>query len=549
MATRLGVFFAELKRRKVYHVAAAYLAVGVALVFGIPDLFYAFDLPTSAARIVIILIAAGFPVALILAWVYEVKVEEPTPTEATADSTSATLPTSDQRAIVVLPFENLSGDEAQEFFAAGMHDALITELAQIGGLRVISRTSSMIYKDKRVSVPEIARELNVDGIIEASVLRVGDTVRIQAQLIEAAPEERHLWAHQYDRELSDVLALHSEVARAVAREVQVEMTAGDDARLASRRRVDPETYELYLKGMFHIHKYTPEGFQKGMEYLNHAVEKDPTEPLPLATMALAWVIIGHSPGAPLDALPNARTAALKALELDENLAEAHAALAEVRIYYEWDVDGAGESFRRALELNPSLAEARGHYSWYLILEQGYDVAVEELKRARQADPLHPVFSGWLGWMLVWAGRLEEVEEEARKSLELHPDFPMGLSVLGGVLAEMGRFEEAYAAHQRAGAISPMWGWGLGTAYALAGRSEEAREFAREMQENFTQWDTWGLAEIYATLGDNDEAMRWLEEAVDQRHSYIMWINHFPPFRPLRDDPRFQELARRVGAPG
>jgi len=251
--------------------------------------------------------------------------------------------------IVVLPFENLSEDPEQEFFAAGMHDALITELAQISALRVISRTSAMAYKDRRVSVPQIARELNVDGILEASVFRVGDSVRIQAQLIQAFPEEGHLWAHTFDREMSDVLAMHSEVARAVAQEVEIGLTPQEENRLDSVRSVTPETYELYLKGMFHLNKLTPEGFEIGLKYLDQAVENDPGEPLPYGGLALGWAIIGHTPSPPPDALLKAEAFALRALELDDSLAEAHAALAEVRIYHDWDLEGAGQAFRRALD--------------------------------------------------------------------------------------------------------------------------------------------------------------------------------------------------------
>jgi len=548
MASRLSIFFAELKRRQVYRIAVVYVLLGVGVAQGADWAFDLLELPNLAAQLVAVLLALGFPIALVLAWAYEVKPEEPRETEPPPEPTTPAPGTKERKSIVVLPFENLSGNSAQEFFAAGMHDALITELAQISGLRVLSRTSAMVYKDRRVSAPDIARELNVDVILEASVFRVGDTVRIQAQLIETVPEERHLWAHEYDREMSDVLAMHSDVARAVAREVEVEMTDQEETRLANRRRVSPETYELYLKGIFHLNKYTPEGFEKGLDYLNQAIEVDPTEPLPLAGLALAWAIIGHTPSPPPDAMPQAKAAALRALELDETLAEAHTALAEVRVYYDWDLAGAGQSFRRALELNPDLAEARGHYSWYLMFHHDYDTVIAEMKRARESDPLHPVYSAWLGWQLWFAGRLEEAEVEAKKSLELNPDFPIGHYVLGSVCAEMGRFEEAIAAHQRAAAISPMWKWGLGVAYALAGRPEEAREVARELEENLTKWDTWCLAEIYTALGDATEAMRWLEEGVERRHSYIMWLNRFPSFEPIRDDPRFQDLARRVNAP-
>ena len=548
MASKLSVFFAELKRRKVYHVAVVYVLVGLGVAQGADWAFDLLELPNLASQLVAVLLALGFPIALVLAWAYEVRHEEPRQADSPPEATVPASDTGHPRSIVVLPFEDLSGEAEQEFFAAGMHDALITELAQIGGLRVISRTSAMVYKDRRVSVPEIARELNVDGILEASVLRVGDTVRIQAQLIEAVPEERHLWAHQYDRKMSDVLAMHSDVARAVAREVEAEMTDQEETRLANRRHVSPETYELYLKGMFHLNKLTPEGFETGLEYLNQAVENDPGEPLPYAALALGWAIIGHTPSPPPDALHRAEAAALRALELDDSIAEAYAALAEVRIYHDWDLEGAERAFKRALDLNPNLAHARGHYSWYLLLNHTEDVALPELKRARGQDPLNPVFSAWLGWRYLWTEQWDKALDEARKAIELNPDFPIGHYVMGGAYTEQGRFEEAVAAHQKAGAVSPMWKWGLGCTYAKFGREAEARAVARELEENPTGWDSWGLAEIYAALGETDEALRWLEAAFDQRHSYIPWLNLWPPFESLRDDSRFQDLARRGNAP-
>jgi TolB-like protein len=450
--------------------------------------------------------------------------------------------------IVVLPFENFSGDPEQEYFVAGMHDALTTELAQIGALRVISRTSAMLYKDSNKSAPQIARELNVDGIVEASVFRAGDSVRIQVQLIQALPEERHLWAHSYDRQLGDVLTIHSDVVRAVAREIEVELTPQQETRLASARRVSPETYDLYLKGMHQLYKYTPEGFATGLAYLNQAIDNDPTEPLPYAGLALGLATIGHSPRPPPDALPRAKELALTALRLDETLAEAHAALAEVKLYYDWDLDAARQSFERALELNPNLAQTRGHYAWYLTLVGSWDDALAEMRRAKDLDPLAPIYSGWLGWMYYWAGRYEEALAEARSSLDLNPEFPLGHHVMGLAYAEQGKFEEAIAAHERAEAISPDWKWGLGIDYAKAGREDEALRVAGELEADITQWNSWSLAEIYAALGDKEEAIRWVEEAFERRHAYMPWLNRFAPFEFLRDDPRFQDVARRANAP-
>ena len=447
--------------------------------------------------------------------------------------------------LAVLPLENLSGDPEQEYFADGMTDALIADLGKIGALQVRSRTSIMQYKGVKKPLPEIARELNVDAVVEGSVLRVGEQVRITAQLIHA-PTDTHLWAESYERDMGDVLALQREVARAIAGEIKVAVTPSEETRLASARRVNPETYEAYLKGMFHLNKFTPEGYEKGLAYLHQAIEHDPADPLAYAGLALGYSIIGHGPAPSPEALPRAKAAALKALELDDTLAEAHAVLAEVKLYYDWDWAGAEQAFQRALELNPNLAEAHGHYAWYLVLLGRKGEALAEMKRAQELDPLAPIYSAWLGQQYRSAGQYEEAIGEARKSLELNPDFPVGLSALGDVYAAKGMYEEAIAAHQKAGAVAPDLGWALGRTYALAGQKDKARKIAADLEEEAK--NHWGLAEIYTALGEKDEAFRWLEAGYEYRHNWIPWMGWNPNYEPLRDDPRFGDLLRRMKLP-
>jgi tetratricopeptide (TPR) repeat protein len=258
--------------------------------------------------------------------------------------------------------------------------------------------------------------------------------------------------------------------------------------------------------------------------------------------------MGHGPGAPPEAFPRAEAAALKALELDESLAEAHTALAEFKLYYEWDWKGAEQAFQRALQLNPSLAPAHGHYAWYLLLLGHADEALVEAKRAKELDPLTPLWTAWLGWLYYWGGgQYGEAIDEARKSLELNPDFPVGLYVLGDVYAAQGMYEEAITAHQKAAAASNSWKWGLGYTYALAGRRDEARTVAAEMKEAKRR-DVLGLAEIYTALGERDKALHWLEVGYEARRDWIPWIGKNPNFEPLRDDPRFQDLLRRLNLP-
>ncbi len=447
--------------------------------------------------------------------------------------------------LAVLPLENLSGDPQQEYFADGMTEALIVNLGKIGALQVRSRTSIMQYKDVKKPLPEIARELNVDAVVEGTVLRVGEQVRITAQLIHAATDT-HLWVDSYERDMGDVLALQKEVARAIARKIKVAVTPTEEIRLAGARRINPETYKAYLRGMFYLNKSTPEGTEKGLDYLHKAIAHDPADPLAYGGLALGYVASAHAPGAPPDALPRAEAAALRALELDETLAEAHAALAHIKLYRDWDWPAAEHAFQRALKLNPSLVMTRAHYSFYLHLVGRTDEAFAEIRRVQQVDPLTPLWPAWQGWQYWWAGQYDEAIAEARKSLQLDSDSAVGLYVLGSAYAAKGMYEEAVKAHQRAAVVSRTWKSALGRTYAMAGRQDEARLVLAELKADPTPWDTWFIAQIYAVMGDNDETFRWLQAACETpTHPYAPWIRHPPAFKPLHDDPRFHDLLRRI----
>jgi TolB-like protein len=449
--------------------------------------------------------------------------------------------------LAVLPLENLSDDPNQEYFSDGMTEALIANLGKIGALQVRSRTSIMQYKDVKKSLPEIAKELNVDAIVEGSVLRVAEKVRITAQLIHA-PTDTHLWVGSYEQEMGDILALQREVARTIAGEIKVTLTPTEEIRLTSARRVNPETYEAYLKGMFYLNKFTPEGNEKGLTFLHQAIEKDPAEPLPYAGLALGYSIIGHGPAPSPEAWPRARKAALRALELDDTLAEAHAALAEVKLYYDWDWPGAGQGFQRAIELKPNFADVHAQYAWYLVLLGRLDEGLAEMKRAQDLDPLQPIYTAWLGRQYWWAGQDEKAIEEARKAIELNPDFPVGLCVLGDVYAAKGMYEEAIALHQKAYAVAPDWGWSLGHTYALAGQRDKAMNVLAELGGEYQQKNVWGIVEVYAALGEKDEAFRCLEAGYKYRHNWLPWIKWNRNYEPLRDDPRFGDLLRRMNLP-
>ena len=425
-----------------------------------------------------------------------------------------------------------------------MTDAMITDLAKISGLRVISRSSAMAYKGTEKTPPEIAAELGIQYMIEGSIVKIGDRIKISARLIDA-PKDEYLWAEEYERAFVNILGLQGEIAQNIAGQVQIELTPREETLLAVSRKVDPETHELYLKGMYHINKYTPEGFEKGFTYLHQAVEKNPEEPFAYAGLALGYCIIGQKPSPPPDANLRSREAALKALELDENLAEVHLALAMIKIYADWDKIGAEKSYQRALELNPSFALAHAHYAWFLLQRGNEQAAQTKMKRAQELDPLAPIYPAYQGWLYFWDGKNEKAMEEARKSLELNPDFPVGLYVLGCGYAAKEMYREAIITHQKAKAASADFGWSLGKTYAQAGNIVEALGVASELENQPKVWYTWGLAEIYTALGDKDKAFYWLEEAFKQRHPYIQWIKRNVSLKPLQDDPRFEDLAQRL----
>ena len=452
------------------------------------------------------------------------------------------------RSLAVLPLQNRTCDPNQEYFADGLTDSLIADLGKIGALQVRSRTSIMQYKDVRKSLSEIGRELNVDAVVEGSVLPVGEQVRITVQLIHA-PTDTHLWAESYERDQRDILTLFSEIARTIAEEVEVTLTPDQKERLAAKRPIDPEAYRLYLMGMFHLRKETPEGAMMGLEYLRQAIKHDPTHPLAYGALAFGYVLTTHGPGAPLDAFDRARATALQALELDDDVAEAHAALAMTKAFRDWDWEGATAEYRRALELNPNLTMPRAQYAFYLLLFNRVDDAVAQIRRVQQTDPLTPLWSAYLGWIQLWAQQYDEVIEATDRALELYEGLPLALYVQGCAYAEKGMYDKAIELHQKAGKLNPEWKCGLAHTYALAGRLEEARKALAELETNYTHWDTWFIAIVYAALGDKDGAFKWLEIAYGPpNHPYVPWMRYSPDFKSLRDDPRFADLLRRMNLP-
>jgi TolB-like protein/Flp pilus assembly protein TadD len=446
--------------------------------------------------------------------------------------------------IALLPLQSITQDAEQDWFIDGMTDALITDLAKISGLKVISRTTAMQYKGTDKTTPQIASELGVRYVIEGSIVRMGEQVRISARLINA-PDDEYLWADEYERGISDILGLQGEIAQAIAGQVQVELAPEEKTQFAASRSMDPQTYELYLKGMFHINKITPDGFQKGLQYLHEAEERDPDQPIILTGIAKAYGLIAHISNPGPEIYENSRKRALKALELDPNLAEAHLELALTQIYYDRDRVAAGKSYRRALELNPSLHYAHIHYGWFLQLQGRVDEAVVEMKRAIELDPLEPLYPSWLGWMYWWEGEVDKAIEQTQNALELNPDYPIALFVLGNAYADKGMFEQAIEANKKAAALNPGRKWALGITYGKAGRTEEALAIAAEVEAEGSIKSTWKISLIYAAIRDRDKTFYWLDQAYERGANYIQWFIRDSNFDWLQDDPRYRELAQRM----
>ncbi len=467
------------------------------------------------------------------------------------------------RSIAVLPLENLTGDPSQEYFVDGMTDALITDLAQISTLQVTSRTSVVRYKKERKPLAMIARELGVDAVVEGTVVRSGNRVRIDAQLIQAA-SDRHLWARSYEGEMRDILALQDGVAREIAAEIQVKLTPEERARLTSVRPVNPEAYDAYLRGRFFVNKKTVAWINKSIEYFNQAIEKDPGFALPYAGLAYAYITAGFYGGLPpKKAYSQATEAAKKALEIDDTLAEAHTALGSIKFWFDWDWEGAEKEYKRAIELNPRYALAHRHYSFYLASRDRLEESLAESKRALELDPLSLAENTAFGWILAVTGQTDAAIEHNRKALEMDPHFAPLHRDLCLAYAAKGMLGEAVAECRKATEDAPADQFmlaSLGYVYGVARKKIQAREILGELlrlstsaryfrQEAKSQYvSPWYVATVYTGLGEKDQAFAWLEKAYAERSSQLTWLNVYPVLTSLWSDPRFADLARRVGLP-
>ena len=458
------------------------------------------------------------------------------------------------RSLAVLPMDNLSGDASQGYFADGMTDELITDLAQIRALRVISRTSVMVYRGAHKPLPQIAHELNVDAIVEGTVLRSGDQVRITAQLIEASTD-KHLWSQSYEGELRDTLALQNRVARAIADQIRINLTPQEQAALKNARVVNPQAYESYLKGRYFWNKRTADGLKVALAYFNEAIEEDPKYPQAYSGLADTYALLGdwqYAAMTPKEAFPKAKAAAIKALELDSTLGEAHNSLAFVLDGFDWDLDAGGKEFQRAIELNPGYATAHHWYAWHLGLLGRFDEAIAEMRKAADLDPLSLIINADLAELLALAHSYDESILQSRKTLEMDPNFALAHNQLGQAYLQKHMYDEAVAELERAVQLSgdsPTCIANLARAYVASGKKDEAKKLLTDLKKHSNPGysNAAEIAMIYASLGDADQAMTWLEKGYEERFNPGVLLR--PGFDPLRSESRFQNLLNRVGLPG
>ena len=470
---------------------------------------------------------------------------------STKNASVAVASAKPSRSIAVLPLQNLSNNPAEDYFADGMTDELTTDLAQFGSLRVISRTSAMHYKGAGKTAPEIGRELGVDTLIEGTVERVANRVRIRVQLIDSA-SDRHLWAKSYDHELKDVLVLQSSAAHDIAEEVQGKVGSPQAGmRTVNQHSLQPDAYEAYLKGRYFWNKRTEDGLMKSIDYFEQAIAEDPKFAAAYAGLADSYSILGSDVLPASVASSKAHIAAGKALELDPTIAEGHAELALAEFYYDWDWTRSEQEFRRSIELNPNYATAHQWYGYYLAAMGRFPEALEEARKAQQIDPLSLSINTTLAGRYRDLHQYDQAIDLSRRTLEMDPNFVPAHIALGAAFEEQGLWSQAVSEYQKAVDLSqnnPIALASLGSAYGHLGDRNGARKVIARLREASKHHyvSAFDMATVFASIGDPDSAFHWLEKGYAQRESQMAFLSITRRLDPLRSDPRFAQLLRRMG---
>ena len=455
--------------------------------------------------------------------------------------------------IAVLPFENASADPNAEYLSDGITESLISSLSHLPKLRVMARSTVFRYKGQALDAQEVGRDLNVRTVLTGRVVQRGDALIIGTELVDVENGWR-LWGEQYNRKLADILAIQEEIANEISGKLRLSLTGEEKKRLSKRQTQNAAAYQDYLKGRYYWNKRTAKAVKKGIEYFQQAIEKDPSYPLAYAGLADSYDILGfYGFAAPRDAFPKAKAAALKALEIDEALPEAHASLAYTNFYYDWDWLGAEREFKRSIELNPAYATARMFYSGYLMAIGRHQEALAESEKAQELDPLSLINNVNIALLFYFARQYDQVIEQCRKTLEMDPNFVVAHAWLGQTYLQKAAFHEAIKEFQTAIELSegsPFYVAMLGHAYAVAGDASEAQKLLDQLKKQSVgaYVPSYSIAELYAGLGDSNKAFEWLQKAYEERSRALVFLLVEPRLDPLRSDPRFADLLRRLGLP-
>jgi len=543
-------FFAELKRRRVYTVAVAYVVGGWAIAEGISQVFPVFDIPNSVVRLIVLFIVLGFPLALILSWFFDltrygivrtpdrdgrnIDIIQSVPASSRSDSA--------EKSIAVLPFNDLSPAKDHNYFSDGIADEISTALAKIDGLHVAARRSSFWFKDKEAELSEIATKLNVEHVLEGSVRRDGNRVRVTAELIDAC-DGFTVWSETFEREFESIFALQDEITRSIVDALKLKLNVA--ATAPPSRSID--AYDVYLHGLFLSDKGTEEPLRQSLEFFERALQKDPHFSRAWTGIAKSWLWLADAYVSPLEAYPKVREAALKALKIDNNEAEAHVYLAETKRILDWDLDGAEAEFNRAVEIEPNSTPSNYFIAALYAARGDRDKALTYLHQTAKIDPASLWVSNFACEIFRYFGLYDEAIAAGERAVQLDPAFmTYGEPALAALYREMGRFDEAIALYEKARSFTGKPGFGLAITYARIDRRKEALQTldAAMAGRRYTPGDA--IAHVHVALHAHDDAIRELERACEERSSSLHWVGIAPEFVPLRSDRRFISILKKTG---
>jgi len=540
----LKKFFAELKRRKVYTVAVTYAVVGWLLIQVVTQVFPPFEIPNWAERLVIVAIVLGFPVALVFAWIYDftrhgiVRTEDAQP-EAKLDIIEPANST--EKSIAVLPFSDLSPQRDHAYFGEGIAEELLGALAKVDGLRVAARRSSFWFKDRETELAEIAAKLNVDHVLEGSVRRDGNRVRVTAELIDAC-DGFTIWSETYEREMHGIFALQDEITRSIVDTLKLKLAISPP-----RPSRSTAAYDAYLEGLFYSDKSTEPELRKSLEFFQRALEQDPKFSRAWTGIAKAWLWLADAFVPPLEAYPKVRDAAVHALQLNDQEAEAHVYLAETKRILDWDLDGAEAEFNRAVEIEPNSTPSNYFIAAFYAVRGDRDKALTYLQRTSKIDPASLWVNNFACELYRYFGLYDEAIAAGERALQLDPTFAhYGEPALAALYREMRRFDEAIALYEKTREFNGRPGFGLAITYARMNRREEALNTLNAAIAGWGYRPGDAIAHVHVTLGAHDEAIRDLERACEQRSSSLHGVGIAPEFVPLRSDKRFSSILQRIG---